>query len=76
VDEQTTRLIMRIRWDRKPGLLNWLGNYAVLEPAHFVMERKMMLGIKQRAEGAIALRGEPSEIVGDGRRAAAAQAGK
>jgi hypothetical protein len=50
LDERTTRLLIRIRWDRKPGLTNWLGNYAFLEPAHFVMERKMMLGIKQRAE--------------------------
>lgn len=57
VDENTTRLIVRIRWDRKPGLMNWLGNYALLEPAHFVMERKMMLGIKERAERMTALRG-------------------
>lgn len=54
IDEQTTRLIIRLRWDRKPGLLNWLGNYGMLEPAHFVMERKMLLGIKQRAESAAA----------------------
>ncbi|HXG92613.1 MAG TPA: hypothetical protein VNN73_09610 [Blastocatellia bacterium] len=52
LDEQTTRLIIRIRWDRRRGLMNWLGNYALLEPAHFVMERKMMLGIKERAEKA------------------------
>jgi len=54
-DETTTRLILRVRWDRKPGLFNWLANYGLLEPAHFVMERKMMLGIKQRAERAVAL---------------------
>jgi hypothetical protein len=46
----TTRLIVRIRWDRKPGVLSWIYSYGVLEPSHFIMERKMMLGIKQRAE--------------------------
>ena len=50
VDENTTRLLMRNRWGRNPGLLNWLSAYLVLEPAHFVMERKMLLGIKHRAE--------------------------
>ncbi len=50
IDSQTTRLIMRIRWRRSPGLLSWAYSYLFLEPAHFVMERKMMLGIKARAE--------------------------
>ena len=27
-----------------------LGAYVLFEPAHFIMERKMMLGIKSRAE--------------------------
>ena len=52
IDENTTRLLIRIRWDRNPGLLNWLSTYLLLEPAHFVMERKMLLGIKHRAEQA------------------------
>lgn len=52
LDENTTRLLMRNRWDRNPGLLNWLSTYLLLEPAHFVMERKMLLGIKHRAEQA------------------------
>ena len=54
LDEQTTRLIIRGRGDYLPdwknaalNLLFWRG---LFEPAHFVMERKMMLGIKQRAE--------------------------
>lgn len=50
VDATTTRLIIRIRWTRQPGAISWLSNYAVLEPAHFIMERKMMLNIKKRAE--------------------------
>ncbi|HEX6625379.1 MAG TPA: hypothetical protein VF064_16820 [Pyrinomonadaceae bacterium] len=50
VDEDTTRLVVRGRGEWKPGLLSWLGAYVVFEPAHFIMERKMLLGIKQRAE--------------------------
>ena len=50
IDENTTRLILRGRGDLQPGLLNWLFNYAVFEPAHFIMERKMLLGVKRRAE--------------------------
>jgi hypothetical protein len=50
LDPSTTRLIVRIRWDRKPGVLDWIYNFGVLEPSHFVMERRMMLGIKRRAE--------------------------
>lgn len=54
IDQQTTRLIIRGRGEFNPDLKNavlncilWRG---VFEPAHFIMERKMMLGIKQRAE--------------------------
>ena len=50
VDENTTRLVIRGRGDWKPGMLNWLGAHVLFEPAHFIMERKMMLGIKCRAE--------------------------
>jgi hypothetical protein len=50
VDPNTTRLLCRVRYARKAGLWSWLYNYVLLEPAHFVMERKMMLGIKARAE--------------------------
>ena len=52
IDEHSTRLIMRgrgecpLRWrDRVIG-------YAFWEPAHFIMERKMMLTIKERVERA------------------------
>lgn len=55
LDPITTRLLVRIRWDRRAGLLNWLYSVGVLEPSHFVMERKMMLSIKDRAE-ALAVR--------------------
>ena len=54
VNERSTRLIIRGRGNRPPGLLSWFGHYVLFEPAHFVMERKMMFGIKQRAENAVA----------------------
>jgi len=50
VDEGTTRLLIRGRGDWKPGWMSWLGAHLLFEPAHFIMERKMMLGIKSRAE--------------------------
>jgi len=47
----TTRLISRGRYDYSPDLSNklWMGPLFV-EPVGFVMERKMLLGISQRAE--------------------------
>jgi hypothetical protein len=54
IDDHTTRLIIRGRGDFNPDLKNALLNFilwrGVFEPAHFIMERKMMLGIKERAE--------------------------
>lgn len=59
LDEQSTRLIERVRADYQPRL--WLAPlvYLFAEPAFFVMERKMLLGIKQRAE-----RGGSKEVEG------------
>ena len=46
-----TRLISRNRIDARGGLLPvHLFNLLVMEPGSLVMERKMLLGIKQRAE--------------------------
>lgn len=54
VDERTTRLIIRSQGDYNPDLKNIILNFllwrVVFEPAHFIMERKMLLGIKERAE--------------------------
>ncbi len=55
IDKQTTRLIVRSRGlYEKPNLrlppLNVLYWRGIFEPGHFIMERKMMLGIKARAE--------------------------
>lgn len=46
IDERTTRLIVGSRSGPKEGP----GRYLIFDPAHFIMERKMMLGIKERAE--------------------------
>ena len=45
-----TRLVVRWRSEFAPGLRGQLTCRAGLEPIQFVMERKMLLGIKQRAE--------------------------
>jgi len=56
IDERTTRLIVRGRGRfENPDLgrpLNLLYWRLVFEPAHFIMERRMLLGIKERAERA------------------------
>ena len=52
LDERTTRLLVRFRMDYDPTFGNKLAFRAMLEPIHFVMQRKMLLGIKQRAEAA------------------------
>jgi len=50
IDEHSTRLIMRGRGERQPRVRDRVIGYAFWEPAHFIMERKMMLSIKDRAE--------------------------
>ena len=49
VDSATTRLIIRTRGD-DGGFLSAPFDVLIFEPGHFLMERRMMLGIKQRAE--------------------------
>lgn len=63
LDPTSTRLLVRIRWDREAGLLDWIYSVGVLEPSHFVMERKMMLSIKHRAEALATHEVEPVETV-------------
>jgi hypothetical protein len=49
IDATTTRLI--VRYPMKPDeFLNPVLSFGVFEPAHFVMESGMILGIKRRAE--------------------------
>jgi len=50
IDGQTTRLISR---SRLPHGLPAIIYAALLEIPHFIMQRKMMLGIKERAERAV-----------------------
>jgi hypothetical protein len=50
VDARTTRLIERFRMDYTRTRQNKVFYSAFLEPGSFIMERKMLLGIKQRAE--------------------------
>ncbi len=57
VDEQTTRFFVRTRGEGRPSLAAvLLGpiNVFVFEPAHFIMQRGMMLGIRDRAEAMMA----------------------
>ncbi len=49
VDENTTRLIERFRYQHPPGAFNALFAL-ILEPVSFIMTQKMLRGIKQRAE--------------------------
>lgn len=50
LDEERTRLVVRYPYDYDGEVLDMLYYYTVFEPAHFVMESGMMLGIKERAE--------------------------
>ena len=50
IDDKTTRLIIRWRQDYEPTLGNVIGWRLVTDPITFVMERKLLQGIKLRAE--------------------------
>jgi hypothetical protein len=50
IDSTTTRLIVRSRGPAKPSLIRRLFWFAAFDPAHFIMERRMMLRIKALAE--------------------------
>lgn len=50
IDSATTRLIIRGRSERSKGIVGKIGYHVLFEPAHFIMERKMMLTLKHLAE--------------------------
>ena len=53
VNDSTTRFLIRARGDGRPsmaGLLLGSVSVFVFEPAHFIMQRAMMYGIRDRAE--------------------------
>ncbi|MGH3365288.1 MAG: hypothetical protein ACRDOW_11240 [Nocardioidaceae bacterium] len=49
VDEATCRLVARSHTDRGPAAVGYV---LAMELPHAIMERKMLLGIKRRAEAA------------------------
>jgi hypothetical protein len=49
VDEKRTRLVSRSTL-RPLTVWTWLLGIVVMEPAAFIMTRRMLLGLKQRAE--------------------------
>jgi hypothetical protein len=49
---ERTRLVVRFQSDFEPSPIGLVMNKYALAPIHFLMERKMLLGIKERAEGA------------------------
>ena len=55
VDEHTTRLIIRCRAAWADTLAARLARPVLLEPVHFVMEERMLRGIRDRAERAAGL---------------------
>jgi hypothetical protein len=57
IGEGRTRLVERFLADWNPGLQGTLFYRLFLEPGAFVMERKMLLGIKERAESMVQLAG-------------------
>ncbi|MBK9178819.1 MAG: hypothetical protein IPM45_04480 [Acidimicrobiales bacterium] len=59
IDDDRCRLVVRWRSDYLPTVAGRLGNQYALEPVHFVMERRMLLGIKERAEARVRRRGAP-----------------
>ena len=61
VDDTRTRLISRSRVRAHAVWARWLTH--VIEPAGFLMTRRMLLGLKERAEalGAAALQGSRSD---------------
>ena len=52
VDDHSTRVIVRWRFDYEPTAGNVLMWRVFTDPINFVMERKMLQGIKRRAEAA------------------------
>ncbi len=51
VNDSTTRLLVRGRGAPGRSLLGVAFDRSIFEPMHFVMEKRMMIGIKQLAEG-------------------------
>ncbi len=61
-----TRLISRNRIAASPSPLGRAANTYLMEPGSLIMERKMLIGIKQRAERLAAAAGQPNAARGQG----------
>ncbi len=61
-DKKETRLISRNRFSLKEANLGFKLYLKLVEPGAFIMERKMLLGIKERAEESIIEEGSEMEI--------------
>ena len=70
VEESMTRLIVRTRIYWSQGLNNFILWRVLTEPAHFIMERAMLLGIKKRAEMGVAVEPEAGAPPGEEQQAA------
>jgi hypothetical protein len=51
IDDSHTRLLIRGQAPVSNSVLGRTFNFAIFDPAHFVMEKRMMIGIKQLSEG-------------------------
>ncbi len=63
--ERRTRLLVRTRVPGRPRSAMALAYALAVEIPHFVMERKMLLGIKERAESSAPGRAQDRELVRD-----------
>jgi hypothetical protein len=52
-EDGATRLVVRFQSDFEPSPIGLVMNKYALAPIHFLMERKMLLGIKERAERSV-----------------------
>ena len=59
-DATRTRVFARSRMGRHPSIGSRLAYFGFWEPAHFVMERRMLLTIKQLAESSAPGQPEPT----------------
>jgi hypothetical protein len=64
--EGRIRLIVRLRGRWPDGLRGWLANRLLWEPAHFVMERRMLRTVKRLAEAASRASEQSSGMAADG----------
>lgn len=62
IEENKTRFLIRARSDQPVSFGEKLFHYGFMEPAHFFMERKMLLTLKERAEEFSLNIGEKSEL--------------